>query len=1091
MKAQFLIFTFLLIALIISPKVGQTQITDTSVWNDKTFENIKFRSIGPAFMAGRIADIAIHPEKESTWYVAVGSGGVWKTDNAGTTWETIFDNESSYSIGCITIDPSQTSTIWVGTGENVGGRHVGYGDGIYKSEDGGATWKNMGLKTSEHISKILVHPDNSDEVLVAAQGPLWSSGGERGLYKTKDGGVTWNRVLGDDKWTGVTDIVMDPMDTDVLYAATWDRHRTVAAYMSGGPGSGIYKSTDGGETWKELTNGLPKSNMGKIGLAVSHQKSNHIYAAIELDRRQGGLYKSTDGGASWSKQSDAVSGATGPHYYQELYASPHQHDRLYLMDVRIQVSEDGGKTFTRLKEEHKHSDNHAIAFKKSDENYLIIGTDGGLYESYDLAENWKFFDNMPITQFYKIAVDDAEPFYNVYGGTQDNSTEGGPSRTDNAQGIQNSDWRVVLNWDGHQPATEPGNPNIVYGQRQEGTLSRIDMATGEVIDIQPQPGAGENYERYNWDAPILVSPHSPKRIYFASQRLWKSDNRGDSWEAISGDLTRNEERLELPIMGKKQSWDNPWDFLAMSNYNTITSIAESPMQQDLIYIGTDDGQIQITEDGGANWRKIMTTSLPGAPERAYVNDIKADLFQADIVYVALSHHKAGDFTPYLYKSEDRGMTWTSMAKTLPERHLVWRLVQDDIDPNLMFIGTEFGVFVTKDGGDSWVEMGGGLPTISFRDLAIQRREDDLVCGSFGRSIYILDDYSFLRNISEADLKDGMHLYPLRDTWWYFPRPHLIFGGKKGAQGAAHFVADNPPFGAQFTYFLSEGLKSKKDIRQDKEKKLDSLADVVFPGWDALADEEMASFPELFLVVKNASGELVRKLSVPTKKGFHRVAWDLRYPSTNAVDLDNPKKPGGNGFMAPPGTYTAQLAKWIDHEFTPMGDVVEFEVKTLFEPTLSQMSMAEVAGFWRSYEKMNGQQQSISKRLDNLSHRIKAIDIALKHANVDNSDYLMELGELSKATNELELQWKGHPSKVQVGEKVKPNVAERMFAIARGVSQSRYGPTASHLELVDIINQEMVNMDEKLDLLNTNAENLSRRIMNDGGPYIEGTRMDQE
>ena len=442
----------------------------------------------------------------------------------------------------------------------------------------------MGLKDSEHISKIIVHPNNSHIIWVASQGPLWSKGGERGVFKSKDGGKKWEQVLGDKEWVGATEMVMDPRDPDRLYAATWQRHRTIAAYMGGGPGTALYKSNDGGETWQKMTKGLPTSNLAKIGLAISSQNPDVLYAAIELDRKKGAVYRSTDRGATWEKRSNTVSGATGPHYYQELYASPHKFDRLYLVDSRMRVSEDGGKTFRRMKEQNKHGDNHAIAFRSDDPDYLLVGTDGGLYESFDLEENWRFMENMPITQFYKVAVDDAEPFYNIYGGTQDNSTQGGPSRTDNAQGIQNSDWRVVLDWDGHQPATEPGNPDIMYGQRQEGTLSRIDLTTGEVVDIVPQPGVDEDYERFNWDAPIFISPHSPTRLYFGSHRLWRSDNRGDSWKAVSGDLTRNEERFALPIMGRVQSWDNAWDVGAMSTYNTITSITESPIKEGVIYI---------------------------------------------------------------------------------------------------------------------------------------------------------------------------------------------------------------------------------------------------------------------------------------------------------------------------------------------------------------------------------------------------------------------------------------------------------------------------------------------------------------------------
>ncbi|MEL0301811.1 MAG: glycosyl hydrolase, partial [Flavobacteriaceae bacterium] len=618
----------------------------------------EFRNVGPAFLSGRIADIVFHPDNDNIWYVAVGSGGVWKTENAGTTWTPLFDEQASYSTGCITLDPQNPATVWVGSGENVGGRHVAYGDGIYRSKDGGKSWENMGLKKSEHISKIIVHPDNSNVVWVAAQGPLWNKGGERGVYKTNNGGKTWKRVLGNSEWTGATDIMIDPRNPQILYAATWDRHRTVAALMGGGPGSGIHKSTDGGETWEELTNGLPQSNMGKIGLAISPQQPDVVYAAIELDRTTGGVYRSADQGASWKKMSDAVSGATGPHYYQELYASPHKFDRLYLMNVRVLTSEDGGKTFVQLKEEKKHSDNHAIVFKKDDPNYIMLGTDAGIYETFDLAENWRYHKNLPLTQYYKVAVNDAKPFYHIFGGTQDNGSSGGPSATDEREGISNKHWYKTLFADGHQSATDPEYNDIVYAETQQGGLHRIDLTTGEQVMVQPQAGKGDPHERFNWDAPILVSPHDPATLYFASYRVWKSTNRGDEWAPISGDLTRNEERLTLPIMGRQQSWDNPWDVGAMSNYNTITSLSESPLLKGLIYAGTDDGFIQVTSNGGEQWTKIPVTKM-GLPGRSFINDIKADLHDENTVYDVLDNHKEVDFNPYLYKSTDRGQTWTS------------------------------------------------------------------------------------------------------------------------------------------------------------------------------------------------------------------------------------------------------------------------------------------------------------------------------------------------------------------------------------------------------------------------------------------------
>ncbi|MFP3942129.1 MAG: WD40/YVTN/BNR-like repeat-containing protein, partial [Thermoanaerobaculia bacterium] len=762
---------------------------DESRMTESTFKGLELRSIGPAFMSGRIADIAIHPEDRSTWYVAVGSGGVWKTTNAGTTWTPIFDHEGSYSIGCLTLDPNDPDTIWVGTGENVGGRHVGYGDGVYRSRDGGASWEHLGLEDSEHIGSISIDPRDSDVVYVAAQGPLWSAGGERGLYKTTDGGESWEKLLGDEEYTGVNEAVMNPEDPDVLYAATHQRYRNVAALIDGGPGSGIHKTTDGGETWRELTKGLPQEDMGRIGLALSPQDPDVVYATIELARREGGFYRSTDGGASWEKRNDYISGGTGPHYYQELYASPHQKDRVYQADVRMQVTHDGGKTFESADGQNKHSDNHALAFVPDDPDYLLAGTDGGLYESFDLGETWKFVANLPVTQFYKVAVDNDEPVYHVYGGTQDNSTQGGPSRTLNVNGIRNSDWFITVFADGHQPAVDPENPDIVYSEWQEGNLVRYDRRTGEIVYIQPQAGPGEEGNRWNWDSPILVSPHDPARLYFASQRVWRSDDRGDSWRAISGDLSRGRERLELPMMGRTWSVDALWDLSAMSNYANVTSLAESPHVEGLIYAGTDDGLVQVTEDGGETWRTVE--KLPGVPEETFVNDIKADLHDPDTVYVALDNHKRGDFAPYLLESNDRGRTWHSIAGDLPERHIVWRLVQDHEEPDLLFAGTEFGVFFSRDGGGRWIELEGGVPQIAFRDLAIQKRENDLVGATFGRGFYVLDDYTPLRLASEELFEEEAALFPIRDAWWYVPRRPLG-GGGKASQGDAFFLADNPP-----------------------------------------------------------------------------------------------------------------------------------------------------------------------------------------------------------------------------------------------------------------------------------------------------------
>lgn len=1053
--------------------------------DSERLEGLKFRSIGPAFMSGRISDIAIDPRDENTWYAAVASGNLWKTVNAGVTWDPIFDDQNVFATGCVTVDPNDSNTVWLGTGENVGGRHLSWGDGVYKSKNGGKTWENMGLKNSEHVAKILVHPANSEVVWVASQGPLWSKGGERGIFKSTNGGQSWVQTLGNKEWTGATELIMDPRNSDVMYAATWDRHRTVAAYMGGGPGSGIHKSRDGGNTWIKLSDGLPTSNLGKIGLCISVQNPDILYAAIETDLRTGGIYKSINGGMTWHKQSDVVSGATGPHYYQELYACPHNFDRLYLMDNNAQISEDGGKTFRRMNEKNKHGDNHSINFKASDPDYILMGTDGGIYETFDLCKNWRFIENLPITQFYDIAIDDAEPFYNVYGGTQDNSTEGGPSRTDNIQGIQNSDWRVVLNWDGHQPATEPGNPDIIYAQRQQGALSRIDMTTGQTIDIQPQPSEGEDYERFNWDAPILVSPHDPKQLFFASQRLWRSNNRGDSWTAISGDLTRNENRFELPIMGRKQSYNNPWDVYAMSNYNTITMVDESPVQRDLLYVGTDDGLIQVSENNGENWTKLEVSNISGVPERAYINDIKADLFDVNVAYLAMDNHKEGDYRPFLYKTTDKGKTWKSIVNNLPQNTIIWRIVQDHVDPKLLFIGTEFGIFATTNGGQTWVQMKGGLPTISFRDLKIQRRENDLVAASFGRSIYVLDDYSALRSMDNNSLAKEADLYPLRDALWYIPRSNLGFDKGKGTQGDGHFMAMNPDFGAVFTYNIKDDYKTTQDIRLEKEKEANkSKRNIDFIGWDKLDKEDNNVSTQLYLNISDSDGNAIRRLPLKTKKGVHRIAWDLRYPSLNLIS-DNSQNQNTKGFMVIPGQYFAHITKVKNGVTSELTQKQSFNVKPMQKPALEGAPLKEVKAFWKRYENAVKLQSAITSQLDKLKSRA----VKLKNAidNTPNNSIALTSSHhgINNAINTLHKEVYGSPSKQKPGQKTMPRLGDRLFRIFLSLGNSSYGPTQTNIDNMNICEIKMSDIKSKLKKIDNDIKNLSGQILDSGGPYIEG------
>jgi photosystem II stability/assembly factor-like uncharacterized protein len=1041
----------------------------------KTFSGLKLRNIGPAFTSGRIADIAIHPENENVWYVAVGSGGVWKTTNSGTTWKPIFDGQSSYSIGAITIDPANPHTIWVGTGENVGGRHVAFGDGIYVSHDDGSSWKNMGLKNSEHISKIIVHPDDSNTLWVASQGPLWTAGGERGIYKTTDGGKTWKRTLGDAEWVGATDIVIDPRNPEVLYAATWQRHRTVAGYLGGGPGSGIHKSTDGGDTWTKLTKGIPGSNLGKIGLAISPFDPDTIYAAIELDRTKGGVFMSTNKGESWRKQSDAVSGGTGPHYYQELYASPHHEGKLFLMNNYVQISDDHGKTFYTMNERNKHVDSHAMAFKASDPNYVLFGTDGGLYESFDLTNSWKFIRNLPITQYFKVAVDDSEPFYNIYGGTQDNGSHGGPSQTMYSDGITNSDWWKTLGADGHQSAIEPGNPNITYGEFQQGVLWRIDQTTKETVLIQPQALEGDPYERFNWDAPILVSPHDPKRLYFASQRVWRSDNRGDDWKPISEDITLNQERMTFPYYGAQQSWDNAWDVNAMSNYNTITSLAESPIQEGLIYAGTDDGLIQTTEDGGVTWRKTELSAIKGLGHVPFVNDVRADLFDANVVYAAVDNHKYGDYKPYILKSSDKGKSWKLINGDLPERLLIWRLVQDHVDKNLMFAATEYGIYFTYNGGVNWVKLNGGVPTISFRDITIQRRENDLVAASFGRGFFILDDITPLRNFNPAMLSEEATLFPIKDAYWYSEASRV------GSQGDAEYKAPNAPFGARFTYYLSESAKSLKDMRKEKEK-----TSVEFPGWEALEAETNQDTPNILLMIRDEAGNLVNTIKGSNKKGFNRVNWGLNYPNKRGERLNGRGDGiGTGGIMVTPGVYTVTLVKRVDGVTTTLEGPAEFKVVPMYDGALPRKPYAEFNAFREEVFAFQQDLSATNLMMSNQLDKIAAMKRAANKTVSDNAELLVDIQKARLSLLEVQKALRGSSVKDEIGERSNPtpNDGNR---VAYSALNNTYGPTGTHKAALNRAKNQLQDVKARLKALaNSTLPSIEQRLKQAGAPWIEG------
>lgn len=1052
-------------------------------WTEGTFQGLKFRSVGPALTSGRIGDIAVHPEKRHVYYVAVSSGGVWKTINNGTTWQPIFDTQGSYSIGCITLDPNNPYTVWVGSGENNSQRSVSYGDGVYKSVDGGKNWKNMGLKNSEHIGEIVVDPRNSDVVFVAAQGPLWNAGGDRGLYKSTDGGENWKKVLNVSPHTGVSDIVYDPRNPDVMVASTYQRRRRVWTLINGGPESAIYKSTDGGESWRKIKTGLPSVDMGRIGLAISPANPDVLYAIIEAADGKGGFFKSTDRGESWKKMNKYVSGS--PQYYQELVPDPQDVNRVYSLDTWLHVTTDGGKTMKKVGGKFKHVDDHALWIDPKDPEYLLIGCDGGVYESFDRGATWHFKANLPVTQFYRVAVDNEEPFYNIYGGTQDNFTLGGPSQTTNIQGITNQDWYVTLGGDGFEPAIDPTDPNIVYSQYQYGGLVRYDKKSGETLFIRPQAAKGEAPLRWNWDSALLISPHNHKRIFFAAQKVFRSDDRGATWTAISPDLTRDLDRNQLQVMGKIQRVDAVAKNKSTSFYGTIVSLDESPLQEGLMYSGSDDGLIQVTEDGGKNWKRV--DRFPGIKGMPYVSDVLASRHQANVVYAALDAHKDGDFKPYVLKSSNRGTSWVSISGNLPQRGTVYSLMEDHENPNLLFAGTEFGVFFTVDGGKRWVQLKGGIPVIAVRDLDIQRREDDLVAGTFGRGFYVLDDYSMLRNMSPASLEQEAQLFAVKDALAYMPDAPLGLPDKS-FQGDSYYTAPNPPFGAVFTYYLRDGLKTLKQQRQAREKK---NAGAKYPGWDELRAEDREKKPEVILTVKDEAGNIVRTMSGPVGKGFHRVAWDLRYPPLNPTDIkpasnDNPFRSKPTGPLAVPGKYTVEMMKRVNGQETSLGSAQPFTVTSLGLATLPAEDKAALLAFQQKTARLQRAILGANMLVGEASSRLAHIRKAIQYTNARGADWVSRTDKLSNDLKDIQRLLQGDRTISRRSEPAPMSISRRMGEIIQAQWSSSSAPTQTSKTAYDIAADEFAAVLPQLKkLITVDLKKLEDDLEIAGAPFTPG------
>ena len=854
----------LALALVAAPAAAADGIQLTS----DSFGGLTARAIGPATMSGRVTAIDAVTTDPLTIYVGAASGGAWKSIDGGNTFKPIFE-EHTQSIGDLRVDPSDPKTIWIGTGEANTRNSVSIGDGVYKSTDGGESWTHLGLAQSERIARVLVDPQSRDTVYVCATGRLWSANEERGVFKTADGGKTWKKVLYVDADTGCAELAIDPQEPRILYAGMWSFRRYPDFFESGGGGSALYKSIDGGETWSELANGLPARPRGRIAVSVAPSRPSTLYAVVEArnaaeNKSDTALYRSDDAGASWTRINDSFNVQVRPFYFALVVVDPTDHLRLYKPGLTLTTSTDGGKSFTSLftgGQGSYHSDVHALWIHPQRPNELYMGTDGGVYVSKNRAGAWVFLRNLPLGQFYKIAVDDQDP-YRIYGGLQDNSSWVGPSES--WGGIENKDWVVVGGGDGFATFPDAADPRYVYRTLQGGVATRVDLETGEAKDIKPYADKGESELRFNWNAAFVPSPNDPATIYMGAQYLLRSRDRGDSWERISPDLTTNDPRRQRQKTSGGLSIDNS----TAENNTTIYTISESPRDANVIWVGTDDGNVQLSRDGGKSWSNKIDR-IPGAPRGAWVSRVTASAYDAGTAYVTIDDHRRGDMRPYVYRTRDFGETWESLASDALEGY-AWVLTEDTVNPNLLFLGTEWGLWISLDGGAQWARFEGGIPKrVAVHDIAVQAREGDLVVGTHGRSIFVLDDLTPLRSLTAEAMAEEVALLPSRSSQQSL-RP--VIGS--WFSGDDEFVGPNPSSDAPIVYWL-------------KKRHL---------------------FGDLKVEVFDAEGKSVATIPGSKRVGINRVRW--------ATSLKPPKIPpassilfgGFQGPRLPEGTYKIVLTR---------------------------------------------------------------------------------------------------------------------------------------------------------------------------------------
>ncbi|MDQ1637613.1 MAG: hypothetical protein QOF62_952 [Pyrinomonadaceae bacterium] len=1015
---------------------------------DETFlKNLQFRSIGPAIMGGRIDDIAVVESNPSVYYVGAATGGVWKTVNNGTTFEPIFDTQPNTSIGDIAIAPSDPNIIWVGTGEANNRQSSSWGDGVYRSLDGGKTWTNMGLRDTKHIGRVVIDSRDPNIVYVAALGHLWGPNKERGVFKTTDGGKTWSNVLFVNEDTGITDLAMDPQSPMTLYAAAYQRRRTPWGFNGGGPGSAVYRTIDGGANWTKLTKGLPEGTTGRIGLDVYRGNPNTVYALVE--NAKGGVFRSDDRGDNWRKLSDVDS---RPMYYSQIRIDPNNEQRLWQLAANMYNSDDGGKTWVSNIVQRIHGDFHALWIDPANSNHVLAGSDGGLHASYDRGRTWDFINTIPLGQFYEVSMDNQKPFW-VYGGLQDNGSWSGPSGTLNQEGITNDDWYRTGGGDGFYSVVDPTDPSTVYVESQNGSMSRLEMKTGERKSIKPESRPGEKRYRFDWNSPIVISPFNNRTIYFEGNRVFKSTDRGNTW-TWSDDLTKDQDREKLPIMGALPDKNMLSRHDGQETFGQIVTFAESPIKEGLLYAGTDDGNLQISRDGNRTWKNI-TANIPGVPKNTYISRIVPSRYSEGTAYLTLDGHRADDYSTYVFVTNDFGESWKSIKSNLPAGVTARVIREHPRNQNLLFLGTEFGAYVSFDRGARWTRLQGNLPMVRVDDIQIHPRDNAMVLATHGRSIWVLDDLSPLERAADSILASDIHLFDVA------PATHFRLYNRKGNIGHKWFTAPNPPYGAVINYYLKD--KPKDDVK---------------------------------ITITNSAGTVVRDLKGPKEAGLSRVVWDLR--------LNSPAPPpegagegggGGGGFFGQsrgprvqPGSYTIKI---VAGDKTASGNVTVQEDPRIQIVEADRGKLADAIARVYALQKSA---DSARKTMRSLNTQITALQTSLK----DNP-------EVSKQTNDSIQKLADQLSQIQKKLIAAPDTGgagpalpdeprpllSQINGVAGGLESYTGAPTADELVRIDDLAKQLNDLIAELNkFVETDVANLNKQLREGGLQFLNpGKRLE--